>query len=246
MFKILVIGESCVDVFNYGRCDRMCPDAPVPVFVPVRTKENEGMAMNVLNNISSLGVECDIITNKNWRLVTKTRFIDDKTNQMFLRVDERGEDIGECEFGFDEEYLKQYDAVIISDYSKGFLSEEKIEQISLVHDNVFLDTKKLLGSWCSNLKYIKVNYYEYERTKPLIDENIEKKLIVTLGSDGCRFGEKTYSVPKVEIKDSSGAGDTFMAAFVVDYMDTRSIDSAIGFANICATKVVQRRGVSVI
>ena len=30
--KILVIGETCKDVFNYGRVDRLCPEAPVPVF----------------------------------------------------------------------------------------------------------------------------------------------------------------------------------------------------------------------
>ena len=32
--KILVIGDSCHDVFVYGKCDRICPEAPVPVFTP--------------------------------------------------------------------------------------------------------------------------------------------------------------------------------------------------------------------
>ena len=30
MGKILVIGDSCKDVHIYGKCERMCPDAPVP------------------------------------------------------------------------------------------------------------------------------------------------------------------------------------------------------------------------
>ena len=49
--KILVIGESCKDVFNYGNCDRLCPDAPVPVFNGTATTVSDGMAMNVLHNI---------------------------------------------------------------------------------------------------------------------------------------------------------------------------------------------------
>ena len=246
MLKLLVIGESCLDVFNYGKCDRMCPDAPVPIFVSTKTKENEGMAMNVANNVSSLGVECDIITNKNWREVTKTRYIDDKTNQMLLRIDEGDDKVGECELEFAKEHLEQYDAIIISDYSKGFLGEEKIEEISLAHNNVFLDTKKLLGPWCSSLKYIKINYYEHERTRHLINDNIKNKLIVTLGSNGCKHKENIYSVPAVEIKDSSGGGDTFIAGLVAKYLETNDIREAIKFANECATKVVQRRGVSVV
>jgi len=29
--KFLVIGDSCTDRFVYGSCDRLCPEAPVPV-----------------------------------------------------------------------------------------------------------------------------------------------------------------------------------------------------------------------
>ena len=34
--KILVIGDSCTDIFIYGEIDRICPEAPVPVFKPIR------------------------------------------------------------------------------------------------------------------------------------------------------------------------------------------------------------------
>ena len=49
--KFLAIGDSCTDVFVYGRCDRICPEAPVPVFTPVKTKTNGGMAANVQSNV---------------------------------------------------------------------------------------------------------------------------------------------------------------------------------------------------
>ena len=74
--KILVIGESCRDIFNYGECNRLCPEAPVPIFNSIQTIENGGMALNVHNNINALGVEACLYTNKNWENITKTRFID--------------------------------------------------------------------------------------------------------------------------------------------------------------------------
>ena len=42
--KVLVIGDSCEDVFIYGNCDRLAPAAPVPVFVETHRKSNRGMA----------------------------------------------------------------------------------------------------------------------------------------------------------------------------------------------------------
>ena len=39
--KILVIGDSCKDVFIYGTANRLCPEAPVPVFIPKRRLKRE-------------------------------------------------------------------------------------------------------------------------------------------------------------------------------------------------------------
>jgi sugar/nucleoside kinase (ribokinase family) len=121
-----------------------------------------------------------------------------------------------------------------------------MKKISLLHNNVFLDTKKLLGDWCDDMRYIKINYYEHNRTKHLLDKEIYDRLIITLGSGGCEYKSKTFPVARVEIKDSSGGGDTFIAGFVAEYLKTDDIERAIMFANDCATKVVQKRGVSVV
>ena len=96
MIKILVIGESCRDIFNYGECNRLCPEAPVPIFNPSESIENAGMAMNVQNNIVSLGVKCDLVTNDNWQDIKKIRHIDQRTNHMFIRIDENDNDYGRC------------------------------------------------------------------------------------------------------------------------------------------------------
>ena len=245
--KVLILGESCKDIFNYGRCDRLCPDAPVPVFNGVNTVSTDGMAMNVAKNIMSLGVEVDIITNDGWENCKKSRYIDDKTNQMLLRIDENDEVVTPFNmFILPKEDVEKYDAVIISDYCKGFLTEDSMQYLSTLNDNVFLDTKRLLGDWCSDINFIKINYYEHDRTKHLLDNDIYERLIITLGSKGCKYKDEVFPVEKVEIKDSSGGGDTFIAGLVFKYLETNDMRQAIVFANECATKVVQKRGVSVV
>ena len=136
--------------------------------------------------------------------------------------------------------------VIISDYNKGFLSERDIEEIIRNSSITFLDTKKILGDWCRSVTYIKINDVEYAKTEYKLTREIIQKMIITLGPRGCKYQDVVYPVPKVEIKDAAGAGDTFIAALVVEYVKTKNIEKAIKFANECATTVVQKKGVSII
>ena len=243
--KILVIGESCRDVFVYGSSNRLAPEAPVPVFNTIRSVENEGMARNVYKNLQSLKAQVNIHTNSNWVSITKTRYVDQNTNHMFIRVDS----VLESKYGrsnLKNIKFEDYDAVVISDYNKGFVSEKDIEAISQRHSLTFLDTKKILGPWCENVSFIKINNHEYERTRHMLSDKIQERLIVTMGSDGAKFNGIVYPVENVEIKDSSGAGDTFIAALTVEYLKNSNIRKAIEFANKCATTVVQKRGVNIV
>ena len=81
--KILIIGDSCTDVFIYGDINRICPEAPVPVLKPTHTTENGGMSKNVQRNIEVLGCETNIITNDND--IRKVRYVDNSSNQLVLR-----------------------------------------------------------------------------------------------------------------------------------------------------------------
>jgi sugar/nucleoside kinase (ribokinase family) len=67
-----------------------------------------------------------------------------------------------------------------------------------------------------------------------------------MGGDGCEFQGKRYAVNRSEVKDTSGAGDSFMAALCVKFLDTQDIYDSIKFANSCASEVVKHRGVTVI
>lgn len=239
--KILVIGDSCIDEFVYCDIERICPEAPVPVLKPIKTQQNPGMASNVVTNLKSLGAKVDLITNTS--KIQKTRYVDTRSGQMVMRVDKNDQ----CERYNGIYKTVGYDALIVSDYCKGFLSEEDIENfIKKAKCPTFLDTKKQLGNWCKKINYIKINEFEHKKNFETIPNypDLIDKLIITRGSKGCEYKNKLYSVPKVPIKDVSGAGDTFLAGLTVEYLKSKDINQAIKFANECATKVVQKRGVT--
>ena len=258
--NVLVIGDSCKDVFIYGDIERISPEAPIPVFRPTHNEINGGMAKNVANNVEALDMHIHTVTNKN--SITKIRYVENRSGQMVLRVDEHDY----CEridksllegltknrfkrppFGFDKQREDHYDAIIISDYCKGFLEESDIEHICKYNKNVFVDTKKKLGMWIKDVDFIKINELEYQKNHEVLSENgLEEKLIVTLGSKGCRYKGKEFPVQEVPVKDVSGAGDTFIAGLVRGYLDTQDISKAIEFAQRCTTLVVQKHGVATV
>mgnify|MGYP003712688485 CR=1 FL=1 len=69
---------------------------------------------------------------------------------------------------------------------------------------------------------------------------------MTQGNKGCLFRRKIYPTEDVPVKDISGAGDTFLAGLAVEYVRTNDIIKAINFAQVCATFVVQKHGVSTV
>lgn len=236
------MGESCRDVFVYCDASQLAPDVPIPVLRVLRQTNNPGMAKNVERNVKAIYPECDIITNSNWEDLKKTRFMHELTNHAFVRVD-----AGELEERVDVETLplEDYDIIAVSDYDKGFLTREDLRAICIRHDTVFVDTKKPVGEFLDRSRFIKINEKEYRRSTPVSDR-LASKIIMTKAERGAEFQGVTYPVDQIEVKDVSGAGDSFFAGLVVRYAETRDIISSIRFANLCAAQVVQHRGVTVI
>ncbi len=205
------------------------------------------MAGNVKNNIESIGGHCDFITNPNFQTVTKTRYVTKKANHMFCRIDTGGPINRITQPQLISIPLSQYSAIAISDYDKGFLTQEDISYITQNHELVFLDTKKILGSWAENSAFIKINGAEYKASKSeIIKHNLHPLIIHTLGSGGCSYGGRNYPVDEVEVKDLSGAGDSFLAALIVKYLENNNIEESLVWANQAASIVVQKIGVSTI
>ncbi len=241
--RILVIGDSGKDVFLYGNCERLSPEAPVPIFTPIKSVVNDSMAGNVTANIRSLGISCDIITNPTGSI--KTRYVDNSSNHMLLRMDENDavhsvkEELNTIDY-------KKYDGIVISDYNKGYLSTLVIAHIASCHPLTFMDSKKQFGNWCDDIKFIKVNKKEYGKNYNYLS-TFQGDVITTLGDKGATYKSIFYPTESEHLtRDLSGAGDTFLAAFVVEYLTSHNIPKSIQFANKCSSWAVTQRGVVVI
>ena len=243
-FKVLLIGDSCLDVYHYGTCERLSPEAPVPVFKLVNTEEKAGMVLNVSNNLSSFALETETLTNTNSK-ITKERFIDIKSMNHLLRLDTgEAQPIESIDLDLvTEEILKQYDVVGIVDYNKGFIRADAALEIARrckqVNVPLFVDSKKKDLNIFENA-VIKINELEFETA-----HNFPKEceLIITHGNKGAVYNNKLYKTQPVEVHDVCGAGDTFFAALIYQYLLTKDLPSSIEFANKCARITVTKTGV---
>lgn len=244
MKKILVIGDFCIDSFIYGKTERLSPEAPVPVFIPTQSKINDGMAGNVATNLMAMSTEYHVELYHQDELIKKTRYIDQNTNHMFLRVDEGEESITPLVLTDDVvQRIKEAEAVVVSDYNKGYLDLDTINNIGRLAKRSFLDTKKKIDSnTIESFTFIKLNEEEFKKNMT-DDPDKLKKIIATLGSRGAQYMGKLYPVVAKETIDVSGAGDTFLSAFVLKYLDTNDVDIAITFANKMSSTVVSKKGV---
>lgn len=157
--SILVVGDTMVDRFVWGKVSRISPEAPVPVVEVTKETQTLGGAGNVANNITSLGAKAYIITvigndldglcmkemlkNKNintdFVIVDKQRPTTLKTrivasNQQVVRVDKeiKGFFSGKTEVSIlknIDEIIKKVDGVIISDYAKGIVTDKVLKKI---------------------------------------------------------------------------------------------------------------------
>jgi bifunctional ADP-heptose synthase (sugar kinase/adenylyltransferase) len=234
--KILLIGDSCKDVYHFGKSDRLSPEAPVPIFRETGVEIRDGMSANVKKNLESFGFEVEHLTNK--EEIEKHRFIEQTYNQQMFRFD-RGEEKPLLPCSSLPE-LKNYDAIVISDYNKGFITEKLIIELKIKNKKnipVFVDSKK------TNLKifdnfYVKVNEKEFANAKSIPENN----LIVTLGAQGARWENKIYTSEEVEVFDVCGAGDVFLSSFVYGMIFYKNPVKSIMFANRCASLSVTKIG----
>jgi D-beta-D-heptose 7-phosphate kinase/D-beta-D-heptose 1-phosphate adenosyltransferase len=232
-FNILLIGDDCVDVYQYGNVDRISPEAPVPVFESVGEESRPGMAGNVLANLKALGCTVNYL---HGNTSVKTRLIDLRSRQQVLRIDN---DVFSDSLKIESAIPHVYDAIVVSDYNKGTVSYQLIQQLRREFDGaIFVDTKK------SNLEQlegciVKINNLEYSRVTSVCSD-----LVVTMGKAGARHGTTVYSAPEFEVADVTGAGDTFLAALCVEYLHSNGdMQQAIEFAVRASAVTVQHTGV---
>ena len=234
-FNVLLVGDLGLDIYQYCEVVKLSPEAPVPVVRVLHEDHLPGMAANVKENLLALGCEVNFLTNQ--ERIVKSRYIEKKSKQHLLRVDAE-QQLVPCHEEFS---VIGIDAVVVSDYDKGFITEDLIVAIRKQFKGpMFVDTKKVYLDRFEGC-IVKINSLEFERAKTLCSD-----LIITKGKYGALYKNKTFPAPAVEVHDVCGAGDTFLSALVYYYLVYNNIETAIDRANKAAALTVQHSGVYVL
>ena len=220
--RILVVGDGCIDEYRYGEIRRVNPESTAPLLNFEDSEEKLGMAFNVAKNLQAFGAEVTLCVSE--EISRKIRYIDRRTGEHLLRVDQDVE-AKPYDFGVP---MEGFDAIVISDYNKGHIWDETIQELRAQFDGpIYMDTKKRNLAKFPNI-YIKINQRElYDSTSLPTPEH----LIVTYGSKGCGYRDKVYPAKPIEVVDVCGAGDVFLAAMVVKHLETGDMGVALPYAN---------------
>ena len=296
--NILVIGDVMLDRYVIGEVKRISPEAPVPVLAVREEKSVAGGAANVALNLKALGANVetigwfgndergdelfDILGRRNIGVDQEFRFSTAPTisksrvtasNQQICRVDREAST--ECYspdlnlLGKDIiEKVKLADAVIISDYGKGFVTNQLLKLVSVNAKFLAIDPKPSRLLQYAKPDLITPNRFEAlelaglsrESRDPFPQENVVLKifeqfaptmLAVTLGADGMLLAEdgeidKIIPTSAQEVFDVSGAGDTVIAALTLGLVAGKDFQDAAEFANLAAGVVVGKVGTATI
>jgi bifunctional ADP-heptose synthase (sugar kinase/adenylyltransferase) len=229
--KILLIGDSCIDEYQYGTVDRISPEAPVPIFKFIKSDEKPGMVYNVRNNLEKLGCEVTLLTRNPSR---KIRLIDSRSGHHITRIDH---DVLTVPVDVFPTATLNYDAVVISDYDKGVVTYGLVEElIKLGNCPVYIDSKKKDLARFEGA-FVKINSLENS-----LATSYPTELIVTMGKQGARYKGEVFASPTIEVSDVCGAGDTFLASLAYFHLVTGNLKLAIPLANKASAVTVQKIG----
>ncbi len=291
--NVIVIGDIMLDRYWFGDAARISPEAPVPV-VKVDSKNNRaGGAGNVALNIASLGanalllglmgedeagqilkdelsragVQHDIYQSAQMATITKLRVI--SKHQQLLRLDfeESCANLDKAPlFARFQTHLAHAKLVIISDYSKGTLSNcrELIKAARAVNVPVLVDPKGNDFSLYRNASILTPNFKEFEavvgpckttndiltKGRQLLRDHAIEALLVTRGENGMTLirEQDDYHLPAYarEVFDVTGAGDTVIATLGTAVAAGLSIHQAMALANLAASIVVGKLGAATV
>lgn len=298
--NICVIGDCMLDHYIWGDVQRISPEAPVPVVNIDKDTYRLGGACNVALNLKQMGCNVSLMGligqdsagdmlhqllktsgisisennfNSDISTIVKTRVI--VRNQQLCRLDRESffnEQQVERLMALLRENIQNFDAVIVSDYNKGTISQMLLDLlVDLKREkNFFLavDPKPAHELDYSGVDLLKPNRSEALQlsgvlpkphtafplegvTKRILERYKLKYLAITLGSEGLALLSannegRIYPAQDREVFDVSGAGDTALAALVVAFCLKMPMDVAATFANIASGIVVGKVGTAAV
>lgn len=296
--KVLVIGDVMLDKYVWGSVTRISPEAPVQIVEVKKESFVPGGAANAANNIAALNakvfiigvvgndqakeqlvhslrknnIETEFITDAKRPTIQKVRVMGQ--NQQLIRIDYENKEFvdGDMETKVIErisKLLKEIDAVLISDYNKGFMTRKITEWlIKACNENkkpVIVDTKSLNKEFFRNATLITPNHEEASRLAE-IEEKTENDIIkignkimselncdvmITRGAKGMliftREGKITDIPTKArQVYDVTGAGDTVSAVMTLGLASGINLKDAAIIANYAAGVVVGKVGTATV
>lgn len=298
--KILVAGDAILDTYEYGTIDRICREAPVPVFNSLTLKHSCGGAANTAINVSALGGKTYFLTalgndangkeimdilrdkgvNTEYILKEKTRKTVSKkrvvaSSNIILRIDEGSTNALDpaLEKQLLGELFKIYDsvdAVLLSDYNFGLISDTFIRALAMLSPNkrkpIIVDSKHpgrfkdlhptiVKPNYTETLNLLKIPKVAQHKRVQQITENTDSILnktgaayvAVTLDTDGVlllKHGRKPYRIPSQpkDAKNTIGAGDSFVSALALGVASKIKMETAAEIAAAAAAIVVEKEG----
>lgn len=297
--KVLVIGDVMLDTYYEGDAYRISPEAPVPVVKIERKRNMLGGAGNVARNITALGSDCTIISvvgSDYHAKIIDSLLQEANVHSVLLEDEERPTTVKSRIFArnqqmirYDEEVIKpistsvkdklkqniaenigNYEVILLSDYGKGLLYQELIEDIYTIarqknyqKPKIFIDPKPQNKAFYKNSWLLTPNHKESEElsgmhmhTKEEIKNTAEKILqdlnaenvLVTLGAEGMAYFNKNlpnaYHIKSSakQVFDVTGAGDTVIAAMAVCESIGLNKEKACNIATLAAGIVVEKVG----
>ena len=295
--RILLIGDFMIDKYIHGNCQRIAPEASVPVIDINKKHTCLGGAANVAANLSALGAKvmfCTVIgkdealpeaqqlldtcrVNENFiitdierKTIVKTRISSE--SQLIVRFDEGTESAintasEKLLIKNIENAYQSCDAVLISDYNKGIITDKVISKLlDLQKANrkiLVIDAKSYERYRILRPDFIKPNYQEalnisgnqYVSDRKEQVENWGEILaaqtgaanvILTMDKDGIAHFRQSefiahYEVEKVVAPQVSGAGDSFISAFLLSVLCGANVKEAIALAVHAAHAAIQKR-----
>ena len=221
--RAAVIGDAIQDVYHFGRVTRICPEAPVPVFVEDKHETRDGGCLNVAHQLSSLGASVMVYHS---RPCVKHRFMVDRHLLMRWDQDERGhsgaQDWTEMARAMEAQNVN---VVVLSDYAKGYLTHElclhlmgwaRLHQIPVVVDPKD-EFRKYAGASviCPNEKELET--WSGLATAQELVETLRADLVIKQGPKGMTLiprdgsGEVQIRAKARHVYDVTGAGDVVVA-----------------------------------
>ena len=219
-----------------------------------------------------------LVKDKNRKTVTKTRIsgsCSQSVTQQIVRIDRQTNALISAETEKKvieniEKAVPNYDAIILSDYHIGTLTQNiikrtielanKLGKVVVVDAQKDLDNYKNVTSMTPNLpdtqKFVGQNFGIFikdeqtmlEAGKKMIEATNAESVLVTCGSDGMMVFEKNGNTTKIpvfnksEVFDVTGAGDTVTAVFTMALASGAEPKYAAIIGNIAASIVIKHFG----